>query len=130
MAAMRIKPREQASAANWRDPVSLDVWLQVAVDTGGPTLFEANITHNLNKMAEAAGIYNQLWRPEEIGIYEAAYLIKPLEEGLSLLLSNPEYFKTFDAPNKWGVYDDFVPWIERYLDACRKHPAAHVHVSR
>lgn len=27
-------------------------------------IFSANITHNLNAMAEAAGIYKHLWRPE------------------------------------------------------------------
>lgn len=30
--------------------------------------YSANITHNLGAMAEAAGIYLALWRPEEIGI--------------------------------------------------------------
>lgn len=30
--------------------------------------YHANITHNLGKMAEAAGIYHALWRPDEIGI--------------------------------------------------------------
>jgi hypothetical protein len=30
-------------------------------------VFDANITHNLNKMADAAGIYEACWRPEEIG---------------------------------------------------------------
>jgi signal transduction histidine kinase len=31
-------------------------------------LFVSNITHNLNIMADKAGIYQHLWRPEEIGI--------------------------------------------------------------
>ena len=33
--------------------------------------YSANITHNLGKMAEEAGIYKHLWRPEEIGITKA-----------------------------------------------------------
>jgi precorrin-6x reductase len=40
--------------------MSLDIWLEISA-----TPFEANITHNLNRMAEAAGVYKVLWRPEE-----------------------------------------------------------------
>lgn len=34
-------------------------------DDGGE-VFDANITHNLNRMAGAAGIYEALWRPGEL----------------------------------------------------------------
>ena len=34
-------------------------------------VYEGNITHNLNRMAEACGIYMELWRPEEIGVIKA-----------------------------------------------------------
>jgi hypothetical protein len=34
-------------------------------------VFDYNITHNLGEMAKAAGIYMELWRPEEIGIIKA-----------------------------------------------------------
>jgi len=52
--------------------MSLDVYLEVTKPT---TIFEANITHNLNRMAQAAGIYEALWCPDEIGITKAAQLI-------------------------------------------------------
>lgn len=115
--------------------MSLDVWLTAAVDTGGPephvvTLFEANITHNLNVMADAAGIYDHLWRPETLGIDTAAWLIQPLEVGLAKMRADPAGFRLYDASNGWGAYDDFVPWIECYLEACKRHPAATVNVSR
>lgn len=56
--------------------MSLDVYLYVEVDTGGEELtrldlFEWNITHNLGKMANEAGIYQHMWGPEELDIYEA-----------------------------------------------------------
>ena len=66
-------------------------------------VYESNITHNLSGMAREAGIYECLWRPEEIGITKAEQLIKPLEEGLALLKREPEHFKKFDAPNGWGM---------------------------
>lgn len=107
--------------------MSLDVSL---TQTQPTQVFEANITHNLGKMAENAGIYKYLWRPEEIGIKFAYQLIQPLEEGLALMKSDPERFKAFDADNGWGLYEHFVPWIEKYIDACNENPGATVDASR
>ena len=115
--------------------MSLSVSLSASVDTGGTEphvveLYWSNITHNLGKMAGAAGIYQQLWRPDEIGITKASELIAPLTEGLALLQSDPERFKQYDAANGWGTYVHFVPWVEAYLGACVAHPKADIHVSR
>lgn len=126
----------------------------------GPCVFSANITHNLNAMAAAAGIYEALWRPEEMLAPEAAKilhdaervrghhsvealairaelptakasdLITPLREGLQKLRADPDHYRTFEPENKWGTYDVFVPWIERYLAACEEHPTAIVEVCR
>jgi hypothetical protein len=92
--------------------------------------FSANITHNLGGMAEAAGIYKHLWRPEEIGITKAEQLIEPLKDGIALMESDPERFKKFNAPNGWGMYEHFMPWLREYLAACKKYPNATIEVSR
>ncbi len=107
--------------------MSLDVYLREVRLT---TIYEANITHNLNKMASESGIYEQLWRPEEIGVTHAKQLIEPLREGLALLLSDPERFKKFDPENKWGDYDGLVDFVRSYLAACVENPGAAVEVSR
>ena len=52
--------------------MSLDVTLTAVRPT---EVYSANITHNLGLMAEEAGIYQPLWRPEELGIKTAAGLI-------------------------------------------------------
>jgi len=93
-------------------------------------VYSANITHNLNTMAEAAGIYDCLWRPEEIGITYAAQLIDPLSHGLQELCRNPERFLPLNPPNGWGDYEGLVSFVEKYLLACIKYPAAIVEVSR
>lgn len=93
-------------------------------------VFEANITHNLAKMAENAGIYKYLWRPDEIKIDYAEQLISPLTIGLTLLESNPSYFRKFDPPNGWGTYDTLVSFVEEYLGACKRYPQAKISVSR
>lgn len=94
-------------------------------------VFTANITHNLGAMANAAGIYEACWRPESLTPKpHASDLIEPLRAGLSKLKANPSHFETFNAPNGWGLYKHFVPWVERYLEACEANPTAEVEVSR
>lgn len=111
--------------------MSLDVMLTVPGAPGTTNeVYWANITHNLTKMADAAGIYEVLWRPEEIGIKTASELIEPLEKGLADLNARPAYFEQFNAPNGWGLYKHFVPFVEKYLEACKQHPDAEVRVSR
>lgn len=107
--------------------MSLDVYLTATRPT---EVYWANITHNLNKMAMEAGIYEALWRPEELGIRHAGPLIDLLSEGLEKLKADPEHYKQFDAPNGWGTYEHFVPFVENYLNACRENPDAEVNVSR
>ena len=107
--------------------MSLDVHLTKVMPT---TVFSSNITHNLGGMAAAAGIYDALWRPEETGITHADQLIKPLQEGLDLLKSDPKKFEKFNSPNGWGMYEHFVPFVEEYLKACKANPDAAVSVSR
>lgn len=107
--------------------MSLDVYL---TELRPVEVFEANITHNLNKMADEAGIYEALWRPEDLKINKAVELIPLLEKGLELLKSDEKRFRKFDAANGWGRYEHFVPFVEKYLEACRESPGAEVSVSR
>jgi hypothetical protein len=93
-------------------------------------VYTANVTHNLGKMAREAGIYTQLWRPDEIGVTKARQLIEPLENGLKLLKAEPERFKALNPENGWGTYDGFVSFVEAYLNACRQWPESDVSVWR
>lgn len=94
------------------------------------TVYDANITHNLGTMATEAGIYEALWRPEEIGKTKASEIVELLEKGLLNLKSRPEYFEKFNSPNGWGMYEHFVPFVEKYLEACKDNPDAIIEVSR
>ena len=140
--------------------MSLDVYLKrkkwISYDAGktlteeDETVYDANITHNLGTMADKAGIYEALWRPhrlkenynipendhnaeyefEDVNTTIAKDIIPIIEKGLSDLKSRPEYFETFNSDNGWGLYKNFVPFVEKYLEACKEYPDAIVVVSR
>lgn len=133
-------------APNWREIANKD---NPEYEVPTEEVYDANITHNLGTMASEAGIYEALWRPyqlkpeyvhdddykvemafEESVTTIASEIIPVLEKGLADLKARPEYFKTFDSPNGWGTYKHFVPFVEKYLNACKKYPDALVSVSR
>lgn len=121
--------KREITRAEWderfrREPVTVNR------DDETEQVYSDNITHNLTAMAEAAGIYRELWRPEEIGITKAAQLIEPLKAGLVKLKANPAEYEKHDAPNGWGQYKNFVPFVENYLAACEQYPDADVRVWR
>lgn len=83
-----------------------------------------NVTHNLNKMAKVVGLYQVLWSPEEVGITTASQMIAPLEISIKELESSPDKYKTYNPPNGWGKYEDFVDFCKSVLRACREYPDA------
>jgi hypothetical protein len=89
-------------------------------------LYSDNITHNLNKMAEAVGIYKYLWRPDEIGVTKASQLIEPLTIGLKKLREDQLYLETFNPSNGYGNYYQLVEFVRLYLNACKEFPNAEV----
>lgn len=107
--------------------MSLDVYLERVQPC---EVFTANITHNLNTMAREAGIYEALWRPEEIPVTVAGGLIPLLREGLAKLEAEPDRFRAFNPPNKWGSYEGLVAFVRRYLAACLEFPDATVRACR
>lgn len=92
-------------------------------------VYDANITHNLHMMATQADL-ECVWNPEEFGITTAAQMIAPLEAGIARMRTDPDSFRQLEPDNKWGTYDDFLPWLEQYLQACKDYPEAEVRASR
>lgn len=113
--------------------MSLDVYLMV---TQPVSVYDANITHNLGKMASAVvlesglTLYQCLWRPEEVGITHAKCLGEYLDEGFNILLSDPERYKQYNPENGWGSYDGLVDFVYKYRNACWDNPEAEICVSR
>lgn len=93
-------------------------------------VFDYNITHNLGSMADKAGLYYAMWRPDEKGWKVAKDLIKPLEAGVKKLKADPAGYKEMNPDNGWGSYDGLLHFAEAYLQACTDYPEAEIEVSR
>ena len=69
-------------------------------------VLDVNLTHNLDEMADACGLYEPLWRANENDWYYAEDIIKPLEKGIANLMINEKELKEKYTPeNGWGNYD-------------------------
>ncbi|MCP4741510.1 MAG: hypothetical protein GY871_04675 [Actinomycetales bacterium] len=109
----------------------LDFYL--TIDTGGEhphELFSVNITHNVREMAIAAGIYQVLWRPEEIPVSSAAELIEPLADGIAWLHKNEAECRPLAPANGWGSWRGLIRFAQKVLQACQESPKASVWASR
>ena len=93
-------------------------------------VFHYNITHNLNKMADEAGLYEYLWDPESLDVKIARDMIVGLSEGLVKLKKNPDSFKALNPSNGWGTYDGLVEFVEKYLIACITYQEAEVEIDK
>ena len=114
--------------------MSLDVDLMV---TQPCSVYSANITHNLNKMAMEVNLsngmtlYQVLWRPDEQeGLKFARDIASLLDEGWSILMSDPEKFQKFDPENGWGSYEGLEKFVHNYRNACWDNPDAELRISR
>jgi len=114
--------------------MSLDVYLMV---TQPVSVYDANITHNLGKMASAVKLsngmtlYDILWRPDEQeGLKFARDISELLDEGFNILLSSPEEYKRYNPENGWGSYDGLCNFVYNYRNACWENPDAELRVSR
>lgn len=81
-------------------------------------------------MAKEAGIDQALWHPEDVRIEVAGDMTASIYPGYMDITERPEYYRQFDAENGWGTYDDFIPWLDKLLNACQKWPNAEVRAYR
>lgn len=113
--------------------MSLDVYLMVTKPT---CVYDANITHNLSKMASAVQVtdeltlYDILWRPEEHNLKFAKDIADLLHKGWAMLLSNPMEYSKYNPENGWGDYEELHHFVYNYWIACCEEPDAEIGVWR
>lgn len=112
--------------------MSLDIWLEMPLDTGGPepvrvTLLDMNFTHNVTGMWSLIGVYDALYMSNGD---VAGKHIEALERGVKFMLDHPDECRKHNAPNGWGTYEQALPWLQEVLDGFRKHPKATIRISK
>ena len=107
--------------------VSLDVYL---TETRPVEVFERNITHNLARMADAAGLYIPLGGPNCCRPRRRPNLSARSSLGFAVLKGDKWRFKRIRTGEWVGSYDGLVRFAESYLAACREYPDAQIRVSR
>ena len=98
----------------------------VSLEADPITMYEADLTANLRRMSEAAGLLAPIWQPHHLGIVRAADLAPHLEKGLAALQERPEHFRGFQHPSGWGTYENLVSFCSDTLTACNNFPFAQV----
>ena len=106
--------------------MSLGIKLKVDDDV----VFEWNITHNLNRMADRSGFYKAAWRPDESGWDKASDISDQLLDGVSFMLKNKKELEAFNPDNGWGSYEGLLEFAFAYARACFENPEATICVSR
>ena len=107
--------------------MSLDISLMEVRKT---EVFETNITHNCAAMAKEAGIYGDLWHPQKNMAKYARDIVDNIKRGYNVMRANPDHYRSFEPENGWGLYDQFLAWLEYYIYALEQHPDAEIEVSR
>lgn len=74
-----------------------------------------NITHNLNVMAQAAGLYEYMWNADGKSTEE---ILPTLVDGYVKLLKDPDRYKKLNPPNGCGTYEGLVEFVSIYIKAC------------
>jgi hypothetical protein len=88
------------------------------------------MTHNLICLAEALGVYRQLWRPEEVAIKTAKDLIPTLENAITELDENFDKYQKYNPENGYGSVSNFLKFCKDYLAACKNYPETVIEVDR
>lgn len=81
----------------------------------------------LGNYHDAGGVYEI---ERSLPTVHARDVIEPLTAGLAQLKADPARFEKHNAPNGWGMYEHFVPFVEEVLRACKEYPDAEIRVSR
>jgi len=106
--------------------VSYDIDITVDHEDGYSSGFEVgNMTYNVSTMVK-----------EACGVTFSWFDGMTCKQALPILYfcwrnlrRNPSHFRRFEAPNGWGTYEQFMPYMTRFYVMARLHPKGIIRVS-
>lgn len=115
--------------------MSLDLYISEAIkceqcghlNAGGPQVFERNITHNVVRMWDKAGVYDALYMSDgkRCGDYLPA-----LEGGVDSFHRYFAEYEDLNPANGWGSAQAALEFLVALLVAVREHPDGYFRVSK
>jgi len=104
--------------------MGLDVYLEMKVDTGGeePHFFPLHdfyVTYNLSEMYREAGIWDVIYDCEG---KTSSDIKDAVRKGYDAMMKDPSRFRKYDSPNGWGIYDDTIEHLRKFVEALEKNP--------
>ena len=94
---------------------------------GGGYVFDRNITHNLTRMWDKAGVYDALYMGDG---KRASDVVEAVRAGVAAMKADPPTYQGLNASNGWGTYEHALPFLEAFLAACEENPSAVIRVSK
>jgi hypothetical protein len=106
--------------------MSYDIHLEI--DTGGPEPAEVedvgNYTSNCSPMwTHALGFY-----VGDLHGWLAVHALLLLDQAVAKMRAEPEVYRAMNPANGWGDSETATDYLEKWADACRKHPKASIYI--
>jgi hypothetical protein len=104
--------------------MSLDIYLNC--ESGeSHSVFEANITHNVSRMWDMAGVYDALYKSRG---KLASQIIDDLAVGIRRMEEDMPTYRNLNPENGWGSADGALAWLKNLITACKKYPNSRIEV--
>lgn len=102
----------------------MSVRVDVYMDAGNGSRFyggyDYQCTYNVFPMFTKAGIRSV----RDFDGWTASDCIKPLNQFIERMESDPDAYKALNPPNGWGSYETALEWLKSFHDICVAHPLA------
>jgi len=69
-------------------------------------------------------LYEIMWRPEEVGIYDGGTLLPHLQRALDYMLPREGELKEYNPDNGWGTYEGLLKAVRDMGQHCAMFPHA------
>lgn len=102
--------------------MSLDITLTDVFVEPPVQLESLNITNNLIDFAIALNCYECIWKPKNLNIITAYQLLPHLYEAYYNVIKYGDIYLSLLPKNGWGTKEQFLNFIDQYIEACITYP--------
>lgn len=109
--------------------MSLDITLTDVFIEPPIQLESLNITNNLIDFAKALNCYECIWKPQSLNILSSSQLLPHLYEAYYKIIKYGDDYLPLLPKNGWGTKEQFLNFIDQYIETCITYPNALIEAS-